>query len=181
MKSLLLLVTLFIFGMGIARAQKVFVCRDAHISFFSTAPLEDISAQTDSAVSSINLQTGAVYFKVAISSFQFEKGLMQKHFNEHYLESDRYPFAEFKGKILNFTPLDSEGIDPVTVEGSLTIHGVTKVYKTAGTLELKAGELGATSIFKIRLADHQIKIPKLLFQNIAEVVEVKVYAVYDLQ
>jgi polyisoprenoid-binding protein YceI len=65
------------------------------------------------------------------------------------------------------------------VEGNLAVHGVTKAYRVPGTIELKAGELGAASVFKIRLTDHQIKIPRLLIKNIAEIVEVKVAAVYD--
>lgn len=162
-------------------AQEIYVCRGARISFFSSAPIEDITAETDSAVSAINLRTGSVYFKVLIRSFQFERPLMQEHFNSHYLQSDQYPDAEFRGKILYFRMPDTDGIFPVTVAGDLTIHGVTKAYEEPGVLELKAGELAATSTFNIHIADHGIKIPKLLVQHIAEVVAVKVNAVYDLQ
>jgi polyisoprenoid-binding protein YceI len=163
------------------QAQDIFICRHATISFYSSAPIEDISAETHKAVSAINIQTGTIYFKVPIRSFQFPKSLMQEHFNTDYLQSDQYPFAEFQGTILNYQRPQDDGIYPITVQGKLTIHGVTKDYKESGTLEVKGGKLTAISSFKVTLADHHIKIPTLLFQNIAEVVSVKLNAVYDPQ
>lgn len=164
----------------LARAQDIFVCRHAGISFYSSAPIEDIEAVTDQAVSAINLRTGTVYFKVAVSSFQFEHALMQEHFNSHYMESDRYPYAVFKGKMTDPRAPDSSGLFPVTVSGDLTIHGVTKAYVTKGVLELKDGQLGVTSGFIVRLSDHGIRVPRLFTKNIAEVVKVKVWALYDV-
>lgn len=164
-----------------ASAQHIYLCKSADISFYSSAPIEDIEARTQKGVSAVNLQTGAIYFKVGIRSFEFDKSLMQQHFNSDYMESDQYPFAEFKGKLVDFTLPDSDGVYPVTVAGTLTIHGVSKNYKTSGSLDVRQGQLTAVSAFKVRLADHQIKIPALLFQNIAEVVDVKVKAVYAPQ
>lgn len=161
-----------------APAQDIYVSRNAQISFFSSAPIEDIQAETDKAVSAINTKTGSVYFKVPIKSFQFEKDLMQSHFNSDYLESEKFPYAEFKGKITE--PLDA-GIDStfaVNVTGQLTIHGVTKDYSGPGTIKTTGGKISATAAFKVRLADHDITIPRLLMRNIAEVVQVKVNAVY---
>lgn len=161
--------------------QGIFLSRNVEISFFSAAPIEDIQAKTSQAVSAIDLKTGTVYFKVLMRSFEFPNTLMEEHFNKHYLESDQYPFAEFSGKLTDFRLPDTSGIIPVTVMGSLTIHGVVRKCRTTGTLELKDRQMGVNSVFKVRLADYQIKIPKLLIKNIAEVVEIQVNALYDLK
>lgn len=163
-----------------AQSNEIFICKDAFISFFSSAPVENIAAQTDNAVSAINMKTGDVFFKIPMRTFQFKRGLMQQHFNTEYLETDKYPFATFKGKITTLPPSDNDGTYPVTVDGQMTIHGVTKEYAVPGTLEVKNGQLTAISSFNVRLADHHIKIPAILNHNIAEVLAVKVKAVYSL-
>lgn len=177
-KKLALILGLCMTGIGTLHAQEIYISRNATISFFSSAPIEDISAKTSQAVSAINLSTGSVYFKVPIRSFRFPKALMQEHFNTDYLESDKYPYAEFSGKLQGFTAGSGDGVYPVTVDGKLTIHGVARDYKEPGSLTIKGGQVTAASSFKVRLADHRIKIPELLFKNIAEVVDVKIDATY---
>lgn len=162
----------------VTKAQDVFVCRNAALSFFSSAPIEDIEAHTDKGVSALNVKTRAIYFKVPIRSFQFRKSLMQEHFNENFLESDQYPYAEFTGQVTGDADLTQPGTYPVTVEGKLTIHGVTKAYKENGTITVGDKRITAVSDFKVRVADHHIKIPTIVIRNIAEVVDVKVNAVY---
>lgn len=162
-----------------AAAQDVYVSRNAEISFFSSAPIEDIQAETNQGVSAINTGTGSLFFKVPVKSFQFEKALMQKHFNSDYLESDKYPYAEFRGKISAPLAMEKDTTYPVTVTGQLTVHGVTRDYTVPGTIGVANGGLTADAAFKVRLADHKISIPRLLLRNIAEVVEVKVNAVYS--
>ncbi|WP_145710387.1 YceI family protein [Chitinophaga japonensis] len=163
-----------------AYAQDIYSCRNVHLSFFSSAPLEDIEAKTDKGVSAINLKTGAVYFKVPVNTFQFKKKLMQEHFNENYLETEKYPYAEFKGKLANPAALSGDGTYDVTVEGTLTLHGVDKAYREKGTITIQNGQLTSSSKFKVRLVDHKIKIPRLVIKNIAEVVDVTVQATYSL-
>lgn len=180
MKIFLTIVMAFLFS-GLAGAQSIYISKDAKVSFYSSAPIEDIEANTNQAVSAINLSTGSIYFKVPIKSFQFERDLMQEHFNSDYLESDKYPFAEFKGQIQPVPSAAKDGNYPVNVTGQLTIHGVTKPYQGTGSLEIKNGQITALSAFKVKLADHNIKIPRLLLTNIAQVVEVKVNAVYQPQ
>lgn len=162
-----------------AAAQDVYSCRNASLRFFSSAPMEDIEAKTTQGVSAINVKTKAVYFKVPINTFQFRKKLMQEHFNENYLESEKYPYAEFKGNVADNIDLTQNGTYPVTVEGVLTIHGVAKNYREKGTLTVKDGKVNATAKFNVRVADHKIKIPTLVIKNIAEVVEVTVNADYQ--
>jgi polyisoprenoid-binding protein YceI len=160
-------------------AQDVFSCRNTNMSFFSETPIENIDATSDKAVSAMNVKTGALYFKVAVNTFKFKKQLMEEHFNENYMESDKYPYAEFRGKITDANiDLHKDGTYVVNVEGTLTMHGVDKVYKEKATIVVVNGKPAATSKFNVRLADHHIKIPTLVVQNIAEVVEVTVKASY---
>lgn len=103
---------------------------------------------------------------------------MQEHFNENYLESDKYPYAEFKGKINEAPEFSKDGTYPVTVTGTLNIHGVEKTYTAKGTVTTQGSTITVASTFNVRVADHGIKIPSLVIQNVAEVVAVTVNAIY---
>lgn len=104
---------------------------------------------------------------------------MQEHFNENYIESDKYQFSIFKGKIVSVPDLSKDGSYNLIVEGSLDLHGVVKTYQTKVELLVNKGIISAKSVFKVRIADHQIKVPSMVFKNIAEFVEVRVSAVYQ--
>ena len=159
-------------------AQDVYICKNALFSFFSSAPVEDIQASSKFGASALNIKTGEIYFKIHINTFEFHSKLMQEHFNEDYLESDKFPFAEFKGKIDQVADMQKNGTYPVEVEGILTLHGVPKAYTTQGTIVVKNHRILAKSTFDIRIADHHIKIPRLVIKNIAEVVKVSISADY---
>ena len=158
-----------------AFAQK-FITKNGHISFYSSAPLEDIEAHNNQVNAVLDTETGEFVFKVLIKSFQFEKALMQEHFNENYLESDKYPTSVFKGKVSNHQKIDftQPGTYPAVVEGDLTIHGVTQPITTEGTLKVKEGSIAGTSEFMVRVDDYDIKIPKAVVNNIAEEIKVTV-------
>ena len=112
-----------------------------------------------------------------MKSFKFEKALMQEHFNENYVESDKYPKAVFQGKFLNFN-LDDSSEQNVTATGKLTIHGVTKEITATGTFKISTNQIAARSKFVIRLEDYKVKIPQILWNNIAEEVEVTIALTY---
>jgi polyisoprenoid-binding protein YceI len=177
MKRLLLFLTFTTCTLA-AAAQGIYTSRNVNLSFFSKAPMEDIDAKTSQGVSAINTKTGAVYFKIAVNTFQFKKSLMQEHFNENYLETHKYPNAEFKGNITDVPDLSKPGTYNVTVSGTLTIHGVAKAYTEKGTVTVSEGKLAVSSTFKVKVADHKIKIPKLVIKNIADVVDVTVTGTY---
>lgn len=160
-------------------AQQRYIARNGHISFFSHAPIEDIEANNN-AVSSV-LSKGEIAFEAPIKSFEFKKELMQEHFNENYLESDKYPKATFKGTIINFNKIDlkKNGTYPVEVDGDITIHGVTNKVKTKGTLTVKDNNIRAQSSFPIVLKDYNISIPTLIIEKLAEVVQVTVDITYQ--
>lgn len=161
-------------------AQK-YLTRNGHISFFSSTPIEDIEAHNYQASSIIDTETGDIAFTLLIKGFQFEKALMQEHFNEKYMESDKFPKATFKGTITNIEEvnLNEPGTYTVTVSGELTIHGVTKEVTSQATITHKEGKLIAKATFPVTVADYNITIPSVVRDNIAKVVEVSVDATYD--
>ena len=108
-----------------------------------------------------------------IKGFQFEKSLMQKHFNEQYLETDKYPEARFEGSF-NESPVEVTGSRTIPFRGRLTLHGVTRSVSGEAKLTRKANLIQGESIIKIKLEDYKIKIPRMVIRNIAEVVEVTI-------
>lgn len=162
-----------------AQAQQILVSNKADLSFFSSTIVEDIEGKSNMGSSVIDASTGNIIFKVRNTSFQFKKKLMQEHFNENYMESDKYPFSEFKGKLDKPIDLKTNGTFKVDVQGNLQVHGVTKPYKTVADIVVNNGIVTAKSVFKVRIAAHKIEIPSLVFKNIAEFVEVRINATYQ--
>ena len=154
-----------------------YLSHTSYIRFFSDAPLEDIEATNEEARSVMDLATYQIAATVPITGFQFEKKLMQEHFNENYLESDKYPQATLKAQL--------EGVDwdhpekEVTAKGEMTIHGRTNEVDLKGTVVKNGDEIRVDAVFTIRLQDYKIKIPKAVFYNIAESVEVTVKFTYQ--
>lgn len=154
-----------------ASAQK-FKSSNSYIRFYSDAPMEDIEAVNEASTSIIDLGSSSIVFVIPIASFEFPKKLMQEHFNENYLESDKYPKAIFKGKIEQWN--GSDGANSATAKGELEIHGVKNQVEISGEVNKSAGGVTITAVFPIRLEDYKIKIPKAVFYKIAEEVEVTV-------
>ncbi|MGZ5302956.1 MAG: YceI family protein, partial [Bacteroidia bacterium] len=144
-------------------AQKFFT-KDANVSFFSATSIENIEAHNKKATSVLDATTGNIEFAVLIKAFEFEKALMQEHFNENYMESSKYPKATFKGKIVNNSDVNysKDGIYKIKTKGQLTIHGVTKDVETNGTIEVKGGKIIGISTFMVKPQDYNIEIPKLV-------------------
>lgn len=178
MKTKSLLFSLFIAYFAIisaANAQK-FTTKTGTIRFFSEAPAENIEALNRQVNSALDVSTGDFVFKVLMKGFQFEKALMQEHFNENYVESNKYPSATFIGKIIssNLSDLNKIGTYEVEVSGDLTIRGKTQKITEKGSFEVKAGAIAGKSKFYIKLADFDIKIPKTVVKNISETIEITV-------
>ncbi|MES2132432.1 MAG: YceI family protein [Bacteroidota bacterium] len=144
------------------------------ISFFSKAPLEDIDATNKKATIVLKTTTNEIQFGVAMLSFKFPKPLMEEHFNENYVESEKYPTATFKGKISETIDYTKDGEYKVTVKGTMDMHGVAKEIEVPGTLSIKGTNIMINANFKIKVADYKIKVPSMYVQNIAEEVDVKV-------
>ncbi|HTD41560.1 MAG TPA: YceI family protein [Mucilaginibacter sp.] len=159
--------------------QDLYTCKNARITLFSKALIEDIKATTSAGVSVFNATTGELDFSVPISTFQFEKAFMQQHFNSDYMESDKYPRAIFKGKIQEQVDITKEGTYTVNAAGELTVHGVTQKRTIQGNLTVKNGIITMASEFMVKCADHHIDIPQILFYHIAESIKITVSATYS--
>jgi len=171
----------FLLPLGLS-AQDRFATRTGHVSFFSATPMENVEAHNHKSTSVFDATSGAIQFAVLMKGFEFEKALMQEHFNENYVESNTYPKAEFKGKVIGLPAgaLQKPGSYEVSVEGDLTMHGVTKNMTAKGTLVVDpTGVLKASSDFNIRPEDFNIKIPGTVRANIAEEIQVKVRLDYQ--
>ncbi|CAN5198803.1 hypothetical protein BH09BAC6_BH09BAC6_04580 [soil metagenome] len=158
--------------------QDLYACKNAKISLYSSAPIEDIKAVAYNGTSVFNAATGELNFSVAIRSFQFDKSRMQEHFNENYMESEKYPRATFKGKINEHVDIAKNGSYPVTVTGVFETHGVQQSRTISGKITVNNGVLSMTSQFMVKCADHHIDIPTIVFHHIAESIQVNVSATY---
>ena len=162
---------------GAARAQGKYMTRGGHVSFFSASIMEDIEARNDKVAAVFDVATGQIAFSVPVHEFQFKRTLMQEHFNENYLESDKYPKATFTGQLLNAAlvlkqlPSASQNVE---AEGNLTLHGVTHKVIVTGTLQLRDGQLVVFAYFNLAPADYAIDVPLLVREHIAKSVSVRV-------
>lgn len=149
------------------------------IGFYSKAPLEDIEASNKGGIVVMNTATNDIQVRITIQNFKFKNALMEEHFNENYLESQKFPNAVFKGKINEKIDLTSDGEHKVTVTGKMEIHGVTKEETYQGTLSKKGNEITVDCKFKVKVADYNIQVPSLYVKNIAEVVDVDVHSILE--
>jgi hypothetical protein len=171
MKGILLITA----GMMIAfsaNAQK-FTSEKSYVKFFSNAAIEDIAAENTKSSSIFNEATGDVVFSIPIKEFEFDKSLMKEHFNEKYMETEQFPKSTFSGKISGYQSAVA-GEQNATAIGKLTIHGVTQDVQLPGTIINANGTITMKAKFMVKLADYKIKIPQLLWKNIAEEVAVTV-------
>src|SRR5688500_8020075 len=160
----------------IASAQSRYFSKTGKISFYSKAPMENIEAHNNKAVSVVDVSTGQIEFSVLLKGFEFEKARMQEHFNESYVESDKYPKSVFTGTIKNAgdIKLDKNGVYNVKVSGQLTLHGVTKPQNVDASFTVNNGQISATAEFTVTVADYNIKIPALVKDNIGKTVKIVV-------
>ena len=178
-KNTLILATL-LFVAVFANAQK-YMTKGGTIKFFSETPVEKIEAQNRQVNSALDFSNGNFVFKVLIRGFEFEKALMQEHFNENYMESGKFPNSTFNGKITNIKDVNlaKDGVYKVIVEGDLSMHGVTNKVKVGGTLEVKGGKVVGKAVFNVAPKDYNIAIPKAVIKNISESIQVDVTVSLD--
>jgi polyisoprenoid-binding protein YceI len=175
-KNRLIFCGLLLLISSITHAQGKFYTKSGKISLFSATSLEDIAAINKSVVSLLDTKTGDLQFAALIKGFEFKKALMQEHFNDTYMESQKLPKTEFKGQITNNNEIKytTDGTYNAKVKGKLTIHGVTKDMETIGTITVKDGKLTLASSFNVLVADYNIMIEKLYRDNISKSIKVTV-------
>ena len=180
MKHFILIMVLISGMLNQDATNALYTCKNARISLYSSAPVENIEGISNAGKSVYNLATGELMFNVAIRSLKFDKSRMEEHFNENYMESDKYPQASFKGKITEKIDVNSNGSYPVTVTGVLYVHGVKQTRTVKGTVKINNGTLSMASEFMVKCVDHNIEIPKIVFKNVAETLKLNVSATYTL-
>ncbi len=175
MAKITTILAILLFTAGIANAQK-YMTKGGTIKFFSDTPMEKIQGINHQVNSALDFSTGNFVFKVLIQGFEFEKALMQEHFNENYMESDKFQNSTFSGKITNIKDVNlaKDGVYKVVTEGDLTMHGVTNKVKINGTLEVKSGKVLGKATFNVAPKDYNIAIPKAVIKNISEAIQVDV-------
>jgi hypothetical protein len=176
MKSKWTLVACLLFTGTSLQAQDKYFTKAGKIIFYSKASLENIEASNKTVTCVLDTKTGNLQFAVMMKAFEFEKALMQEHFNENYVESHKFPKAEFKGQLSNNADVNynRDGIYPVKVRGRLTIHGETRDVETNGTVAVKGGKIEADAVFNVALADYNISIPAVVKDNISKTVSITV-------
>ena len=157
-------------------AQDKFFTKSAKISFFSKASLENIEAHNRSSSAVLDTKKGDIQFSLLMKGFEFKKALMQEHFNKNFVESDKYPKAEFKGQVLNNGDINytTNGTYTTKVKGTLTLHGQSKDIETTGTITVKDGKLAIHSNFNVLVSDFNITIPRMYTDNISKTINVTV-------
>lgn len=171
-KVLIVLFSISLFNFGFA--QKL-ICKDGQVKFLASAPaaLEEVAANNTSVSAVLDSKTGDVAAQALIKSFKFKIPLMEEHFNENYLESDKFPKATFKGKVLNFDASKvTSNKSTATVEGDFTMHGVTKHIKIPATVSKTGNKINVASTFTIKAQDYNIKIPSLVKQKVVDDIKV---------
>jgi hypothetical protein len=181
MKKILSLFALIVVSNFSLISQNIYVSENSHIRFFSETPMENIEAINKESKSLINTNTKEIAVIIGIRNFKFEKPLMEEHFNENYLESDKYKTSTFKGKIVEPENFDADGEYKLVVKGLMEIKGVKKERELVGTLVKKGDTFAVKGTFQVALKDHEIKVPKIVVKNIAETIDVFVDINYKLK
>ena len=177
MKNIIIVLAM-IMSYGVMAQQYVAKTGKAH--FFSKTSMENIEATTNTAVCALNTSNKKVVVKIRNTSFKFKDGLMQEHFNENYMESDKYEYSILDGVIVENIDFTKDGVYDVTIKGTVDMHGVKLDREIKGKLTIKNGApVNGTAKFDVKLADHKIKIPSLLGANIAESIAVDVDFNYE--
>lgn len=170
MKPIVTILCFFLF-VGSSISQERYLTKNGKITFFSKAAVEDITAENNQVLSIIDSKNGNMAISILMKSFLFEKALMQEHFNENYVESDKYPKATFKGVIVNFDAI-SETQSEATVKGTLTIHGVSKEKEIKANFIRTKEAIKVDGDFIVNLDDFDVKIPSVVSKNIAKNIKV---------
>ena len=171
----LFFLALLVAGFDLTGGAQQFATRVAHISFLSETPVEDIKAESQEASAILDVATGGLAFQVPILSFHFPKALMEEHFNENYMESAKFPKASFRGTVMGWDP-DGDAQQEVVAKGKLDMHGVSVAREVTGTMTRTTSGWMIGATFSVPCTDHDIDIPKVVSENIAEVIDVTLTA-----
>lgn len=170
-RSIVVLISVFV-ALSL-QAQKKFVLSAGKIDFTSNAQLELIKASSDNVQGIIDPSNNQFAFSVLVKSFQgFNTELQRQHFNDNYMETDKYPRTTFTGKIIEQVDFTTDGTYEVRAKGDLDVHGQKQIRIIKSKITVKSGNVTVEAHFNVPLADHNISIPKIVNQKIATEIEV---------
>ena len=178
----ILFVSLLTLSLSNAMAQKKLYSTTTGTTFFDAGTgVENISATNKSTTSVFDATSGQIQFKIMNKGFEFWSQLMQDHFNENYMESEKYPKSTFTGNITNISKVNfsKDGNYPVTVKGTLDMHGVKKEIETTGTFKVTGEQVLGTANFIVALEDYKIVIPGVVKDKLAKTVQIKISCNYN--
>lgn len=167
MKKLTLL-TVALFSFLVKSEAQIYMADSCRVSFFSSATIENITAVNSISKPVMSTATGDIQISITNEQFIFKKKLMQEHFNEDYMESDKYPNTVFKGKIDQHVDFTKNGVTNVTVTGTMNMHGVQKTITIPGTITVQNGVIFLNATFNVKLTDYNIKVPTVIGSDIAK-------------
>ena len=154
-----------------------FMTREGHVHFFSSTPIEDIEADNHQMSGLLDAATGEFAFQLQMRGFHFEKALMEEHFNESYVESEKHPKATFLGVLQGWdADLTDDQPQRVTAKGSFNIHGVDQDAVIPGELRWTGEAWALSAQFEVTLEAHDIHVPAVVKDNISPVIAVDVHA-----
>lgn len=169
---------LLLFSLGftaLAQAPTVYSTRNGKAYFLSDAPLEMISATSSSLIGLLNIEDRRFSFSIPVKTFEgFNSALQKTHFNDDYLETDAYPQATFKGKIIEEVNLGVPGQYRIRAKGKLKIHGLDNDRIIRCDVSVEPGVIKVKANFTVFLDNHDIKIPSIVNQKIAEEIQVEI-------
>lgn len=177
------MLAVLVFSTTVSFGQKYYT-KSGKIDFDATSSSspERIEGVNRTATCVVDTKTGAMQFAVLMKGFEFERALMEEHFNENYVESSKFPKAEFKGKIKDNEKIDysKDGTYTVKVKGDLTMHGETKEVETEAKLVIQGGKINATADFSVKLSDFKVSVPGIVADKVAKVAKIGVSCSLEL-
>lgn len=168
------LLYLFLSIPGIGTKAQLYTTRSGFVGFYSKTPMEDIKAENRQVYAAVDLSKKSIAFSMLLKGFLFRKELMQEHFNENYVESDKYPRATFSGTFTGDVDPTNQSARIIQVRGSIVLHGVEKAFTTPATLAIKNGVLSGQAKFQLLPQDFNITIPSLVRDKIARQIDVAI-------
>ncbi|HEX5155432.1 MAG TPA: YceI family protein [Parafilimonas sp.] len=165
---------------GFRQQPSIYQTTNGQIAFRSDAPLETIKAVSNDLIGLLDINKKNFSFKIDVHSFKgFNSPLQKEHFNENYMESDKYPYASFSGKIIEDVDLSVDGTYEVRAKGNLLIHNVTQERIIKSNITVKKNVITVNSGFTVLLSEHDIPIPKVVYQKLADEIKVEVNATFE--
>ncbi|MBT7143016.1 MAG: YceI family protein [Bacteroidetes bacterium] len=179
-KYIIAILSMTLFSLNIL-SQQVYIAKNGNINFISETSIENISAKNNQVVSFLKTKKGEINFGVLIKSFKFKNALMEEHFNENYMESDKFPKAKLNGHITNIKDINfgKEGIYSGIIEGKLNIHGISHEINATAQIEVLDKNIAASSTITVKPEDYNIEIPDLVKDKIAETITIKIDIIYE--